>query len=148
MQSGQVWHYNGVYSITANPRKIQAMTDDNQAPSKAYKVLTFDEVEEIQTKRGEYIVYYMGYLLSHLIAYFTTDPEVPLTPLVAVLLLAALYTFVSFLIRFARVFTLMDYPKWMWIPACIAGTLPIPGVLVVAMADRSVARTLNKALDE
>lgn len=54
---------------------------------------------------------------------------------------------VLFYIYFTRVLALMGYPLPMILGYCAAVFLPVPGLLALAVVDRQVAKTWNKAED-
>lgn len=126
------------------------MTDPTPTPPsfKQYFRLTLDEVDEIQSKRGEYILYYVGYSILNGIALYTRDPENIFSTLAIGIVVLAVFVYWQFVTRFSRVLRLMTYPAWMWIPACIAPLLPLPAILIVVVADRSVSKSLTKALEQ
>ena len=124
------------------------MTDPSPISHKQYFDLTLDQVDELQSKPGEYILYYLGFSILTVIAVYTTDPEGIVTPLAAGIAAIGIFAYWNFVSRFARVLRLMTYPIWMWIPACVAPILPLPGILIVVVTDRAVSKSLTKALEQ
>lgn len=124
------------------------MTDPTPASFKQYFSLTLDEVDEIQSKRGEYILYYVGYCMLNGLALYTGDLENVFSPLAIGIAAVGIFIYWRFVSRFSRVLRLMTYPGWMWIPASIVGIVPLPGILIVVVVDRTISKSITKALEQ
>lgn len=69
------------------------------------------------------------------------------TPGVQLFQAAMIISMIVFYVYFTRVLALMGYPLPMILGYCAAVFLPIPGLLALALVDRQVAKTWNKAED-
>lgn len=69
------------------------------------------------------------------------------TPGVKLFQAAMIISMIAFYVYFTRVLTLMGYPLPMILGYCAAVFLPVPGLLAVALVDRQIAKTWNKADD-
>ena len=69
------------------------------------------------------------------------------SPAVQLFQTAMIVGMIAFYWYFIRVLTLMGYPLPMILGYCAAVFLPVPGLLAIALVDRQVAKTWNKADD-
>lgn len=102
--------------------------------------LTAGEVALIHSRRRQYLVSYGVVFLLQVYVQFGLKGEAPPDLWLRIVGFTCLGIFY---VQFVRVLRTMGYPWSMWIPIGLLVFLPIPGVIVLAFMDRTMAKALR-----